>query len=1074
MPQWQPLSDDVAKRAFPKHLEVLEALPPGSVTRMQVVAPKAGEAAQIFLPGGVRHRLEAAHRTVHPNGDVTIAATLQRAGAQYSVLSTIGSEASFGTWTTPQGSFRFESAGTEGWLVELDHPQLRVEDIDSHAVGVPYKPASDALATFKNTTTIIDVMFIYSAGIAERYPGSIAQTRMNHLVALANQHFANSDIAAVARLAATHQTSYSDLDGPNAVALDRMRQALGGLVTHGAFEQLEAQRNAAGADIVVFLRPHDIETRGNCGIAMFPTGSPDVGVHIVSDGFSSWSLCGDEVFTHELGHNLGAEHQAGANSPNAGFGTAHVVPGQFNTVMGSIGSGNPDRNRRLLRFSNPQQLCGGRPCGQEGVSDNARRIRGNLAMVSGYLPPAAGAPVVEAPPPLDPDPDGDGVPDSQDAFPFDARYHSDRDGDGVPDEIDTFPDNAAEWADTDGDGIGDNADPDRDGDGVPNAQDAFSLDSTEWQDSDGDGVGDNGDAFPADRREWRDTDGDGIGDNADSDRDGDGVADFHAGSSVAQTDVLVVSAGTEKVLRFEGNSGLYAGVEIAESHVPQAFGTQSNLAWNPHQKKLYALTSSELRRYDRASRQRFDRFLGADPTQSLFGLPSGFPFGLSVLPDGTVLLADSSSSTLWKRDAITGAALGGGVFGTPAFFAQPPRGSALDGAGRLWTLERDGRLSEVDPATGALLRRFTLRVVTPPLAFDPMAMVVGPDGRSLFISDARQHRVLRVDPDLPDTSSVFVASVAGGLAAPTGLAFGADGHLLVSSSGSDQILRFDGATGAPLGVFSVAPPGALQQPRALLVVPKVADRFPQDAQRRFRPIAGGWSNPARSGHGLDLQASGSQLGMVWYTYDVDGRPLWYLGTGALIGDSWTAPLLRFRWQDGAAVSSVVGSVSLQFSSERNAVFSWVLPDSSGSEPMRPLAVGLSSETQYPSAAWYNPQESGWGLSITQQGDLRYAMAFVYDDDGEPVWFAGAATDPADPLRIDMQWFFGPDRCPTCSGPRNAEGQPAGFLSFDPQSPGTVQIDADLQFGEVSWLREALQLQRLTDTPTAENGDPHRE
>ncbi len=1072
MPHWQPVPDEAAKRALPKHLELLDALPPGSVTRLQAVAPKLGEAAQIFLPGGVRHRLEGAHRTMHANGDVTIAASLQRAGAQYSVLTTIGAEASFGTWDTPQGRFRFESAGHEAWLVELDHPELRLEQIDSSGVGETGTHAALTAAALKNGPSVIDVMFLYSEGIAQRYPGGIAQTRINHLVAVANQHFANSSIDAVVRLAASHQTSYPDLDGPNVSALDRMSDALGGFVAHSAFTQLAAQRSIAGADIVVLLRPHDIETRGNCGVARFPTGSPDVAVHVVSDGFSSWSLCGDEVFTHELGHNLGAEHQSGANSPDAGFGTAHVVPGQFHTVMGSFGSGSPDRYRRLPRFSNPQQLCGGRPCGVAGFSDNARRIRNNLALVSGYLPPKPGAPAVEAPPALDPDPDGDGVPDSQDAFPVDARYHSDGDGDGVPDEMDAFPGDPDESADTDGDGTGDHADPDRDGDGVANAQDAFPLNPDEWQDSDGDRVGDTGDAFPGDRREWRDTDDDGVGDHADADSDGDGLEDFHSGSSTAQTDVLVVSEGTDRVLRFEGESGLFAGVEIAESHLPQAFGFQSNLAWNPHQKTLYALTSSELRRYDRAARQRFDRFIGGDPSQSLFGLPSGFPVALSLLPDGTVLLADSSSGTLWKRDAIDGSVVGGGVFGGPAFFAQHPRGSALDAAGRLWTLERDGRLSEVDAASGALLRRFTLRVVTPPVSFDPTAMVVGPDGHSLFIADARQNRVLRVDPNQSDTASVFVASAGGGLASPSGLAFGADGHLLVSSSGSDQILRFDGQTGGPLGVFSVAAPGVLQQPRALLVVPKVADRFPRDAQRRFRPIAGGWSNPARSGHGLDLQASGSQLGMVWYTYDVDGRPQWFLGSGTLVGDSWSAPLLRFRWHKGAAVSSVVGSVSLQFSSERNAVFSWVLPDSSGSEPMRPLEVGPSSETQFPSAAWYRPQESGWGLSITQQGDLRYAMAFVYDGDGEPVWFGGAATDPSDPLRIDMQWFFGPDRCPTCSGPRNAEGQSAGFLGFDPQSLDTVLIESGLQFGEVSWRRENLQLQRLTDTPTAEDGDPH--
>lgn len=47
----------------------------------------------------------------------------------------------------------------------------------------------------------------------------------------------------------------------------------------------------------------------------------------------------------------------------------------------------------------------------------------------------------------------------------------DRDDDGVPDDDDAFPWDPNEWEDTDGDGIGDNADPDDDDDGIPDDQD---------------------------------------------------------------------------------------------------------------------------------------------------------------------------------------------------------------------------------------------------------------------------------------------------------------------------------------------------------------------------------------------------------------------------------------------------------------------------------------------------------------------------------------------------------------------------------------------------------------------------
>ena len=54
---------------------------------------------------------------------------------------------------------------------------------------------------------------------------------------------------------------------------------------------------------------------------------------------------------------------------------------------------------------------------------------------------------------------------------------------------------------------------DTDGDGVSDSQDAFPNDAKEWADSDGDGHGNNSDAFPNDASDWLDSDQDGYGDN---------------------------------------------------------------------------------------------------------------------------------------------------------------------------------------------------------------------------------------------------------------------------------------------------------------------------------------------------------------------------------------------------------------------------------------------------------------------------------------------------------------------------------------------------------------------------------
>ncbi len=182
--------------------------------------------------------------------------------------------------------------------------------------------------------------------------------------------------------------------------------------------------------------------------------------------------------------------------------------------------------------------------------------------------------------PTNPDTDGDGVNDGADGCPLDPTCTTpDADGDGINDDIDNCPAFAnADQADADGDGLGDACDDDADGDGVPNSEDAFPNDPNESVDTDGDGIGNNADtdddgdgysdqdeadngtdpldagstppdndgdgisdlndpdddndgvldgddAFPLDPAESVDTDGDGVGNNADSDDDGDGYSD---------------------------------------------------------------------------------------------------------------------------------------------------------------------------------------------------------------------------------------------------------------------------------------------------------------------------------------------------------------------------------------------------------------------------------------------------------------------------------------------------------------------------------------------------------------------
>ncbi|AOW76582.1 hypothetical protein A3Q34_06740 [Colwellia sp. PAMC 20917] len=175
------------------------------------------------------------------------------------------------------------------------------------------------------------------------------------------------------------------------------------------------------------------------------------------------------------------------------------------------------------------------------------------------------AEIILEPAETSPDIDGDGVMNSDDAYPEDAsadsdfdqdgtpdvayivvdgirtetidetRSDTDDDNDGVSDENDQFPLDATEHTDTDLDGTGNNADTDDDNDSVLDVDDDFPLDSTKSnavdQDNDGWTVGQDTDDNNADvpTIDFVDTDSDGQADTGglapDSDDDNDGVRD---------------------------------------------------------------------------------------------------------------------------------------------------------------------------------------------------------------------------------------------------------------------------------------------------------------------------------------------------------------------------------------------------------------------------------------------------------------------------------------------------------------------------------------------------------------------
>jgi len=832
---------------------------------------------------------------------------------------------------------------------------------------------------------------------------------------------------------------------------------------------LDTLRNTHGADMVIMLRDHDIEVRGNCGIAFIFGDGEELGVpenvlavNVTGDGWSSWSFCDDWVITHEIGHNLGAQHQRGPPAgTDEGTAFALIVPGRYGTIMGSFGTGHPDRFREVEVFSNPDIFCGGAPCGSNtpGIeANNVATMAANARLTARFR--ISGSPVSPAlPPQSSPDADGDGVVDWDDAFPFDASETQDNDGDGVGNNADAFRNDAAESADTDGDGIGNNADSDDDGDGTPDFLDSLPLDPTETVDSDADGVGNNADAFPFDPSEIRDTDGDGSGNRADEDDDGDGVADLDGDDPV----LLVLDVGTNRVLRFDGMTGEYDGVEIFDDGL---LTFQSDFALGPNG-LLYLLVDSSIRRYDRFTGERIDTLVqswldGVNP-----GLWQGFPNSITRTPFGNLMVSISTTQTVERYNELNGSwqRQGGADFGDE----KPPENweDDLDVIPREIAYGPDGDLYVLESTTGSIMRfdgvvgtrRIDLVAPGNSKLTDARDLIFGPDGKA-YVADNADNRVLRVSlPAKGQNPKVFVTAGAGGLDGPRGLAFGPGGDLYVTSFGTGEVLRYDGTTGAFIEVFATG----LSEPEDLAFAPRVADAYPLDETRWLQPRIGNWYNPARNGHGIDLQRIGDLLFIVWYTYRLDGTPIWYLAVGEMQGKVWEADLEQYRWDGAKGAVTIVGNARLEFAGRTRATFSWELDGVSGSEPFQLLEFGSGAPARELTGHWFPPAEPGWGGTIGTQGEAGSVILYLYDQNGEPTWVLGGATGT--PNVVDVLSFNSVTLCPSCKGLPVFSTNAAGTVEFEALSDEEGSLTTDISFpAPVTgvWARDGVTFSRISD------------
>jgi len=167
------------------------------------------------------------------------------------------------------------------------------------------------------------------------------------------------------------------------------------------------------------------------------------------------------------------------------------------------------------------------------------------------------------------------------------------------------------------------------------------------------------------------------------------------------------------------------------------------------------------------------------------------------------------------------------------------------------------------------------------------------------------------------------------------------------------------------------------------------------------PRTGYWFNPAEGGRGFNIEQRGNNLFMATFLYGANGGATWFgVGPGAINGATYTGILTSFSggqtltgaFQQAAATGSG-GAFSITFTSATQATITWP----GGTLPIQryDFGPGGSSATQpagTPEAGWwYAPTEGGRGYAIEIQGGSMFLAGYMYDAQGNPIWYASGPT-----------------------------------------------------------------------------------
>jgi hypothetical protein len=343
-------------------------------------------------PDGGQLSYDYVSHTRHASGDLTWVGRAEGAPLGQEAVVTVGPDAAFGRLPRPDGSvMQLETVGgrirlmvDDGFAIGApsdvqvdDAMRPPLEEIKAVQARAAAKPVvGDRLQA---NPTQVDIMLAFTPGLST-YVGGDAATRtlLQNRIDLANTALANGNVNGSFRLVATPKVDFPDT-GSNSGALDQITYWRRDTAPPVAF-QLATLRHRHGADVVGLVRRFLKEESVSCGNGWVGgyNGQPislyfDYGYFTANHGSDGGSFCSDRTIGHEIGHNLGQNHDIvtavdrdGAHTYSHGYRASPPGKTGFYTVMAYRDQNASPAQQPALTFANPNVVradCANEACG---------------------------------------------------------------------------------------------------------------------------------------------------------------------------------------------------------------------------------------------------------------------------------------------------------------------------------------------------------------------------------------------------------------------------------------------------------------------------------------------------------------------------------------------------------------------------------------------------------------------------------------------------------------------------------------------------------------------------------------